>query len=82
MSKVTELATAQLSATDTLVIELVEANETPAAVIIRWPSKASVLHPHRSPLLLMCSHAPLPLPSWRWLRFVGTGSDDPTRGHR
>jgi hypothetical protein len=31
MSKVTELATAQLSATDTLVIELVEANETPAS---------------------------------------------------
>jgi hypothetical protein len=49
MSKVTELATAQLSATDTLVIELVEANETPAVVIIRWPAKVSVLHPRRFP---------------------------------
>lgn len=47
MSKVTDLATAQLSATDTLVIELVEANETPAVVIIRWPAKVSVLHPRR-----------------------------------
>ncbi len=49
MSKVTELATAQLSATDTLVIELVEANETPAVVIVRWPAKASILHPRRLP---------------------------------
>jgi hypothetical protein len=38
MSKVTTLATAQLSATDTLTIELIEANETPAVVIIRWPA--------------------------------------------
>jgi hypothetical protein len=39
MSHVTELATVQLTATDTLTIELVEANETPAVVIIRWPGK-------------------------------------------
>jgi hypothetical protein len=44
MSKVTELATAQLSATDTLTIELIEADETPAVVIVRWPAKASVFH--------------------------------------
>ena len=49
MSKVTPLATAQITATDTLTIELVEANETPAVVIVRWPAKPSVLHPHRFP---------------------------------
>jgi hypothetical protein len=50
MSKVTELATAQLSATDTLTIELIEADETPAVVIVRWPLKLSVLHPRRLPV--------------------------------
>jgi hypothetical protein len=49
MSKVTTLAEGQLSATDTLTIELVEANETPAVIIVRWPAKPSVLHPHRFP---------------------------------
>ena len=49
MSKVTTLATAQLSATDTLTIELIEADETPAVVIVRWPLKPSVLHPRRFP---------------------------------
>jgi hypothetical protein len=49
MSKVIELASGQINAVDTLVIELVEANETPAVVIVRWPSKASVLHPLRFP---------------------------------
>jgi len=49
MSNVTPLATARLSATDTLVIELVEANERPAVVIVRWPAKASILHPRRFP---------------------------------
>jgi hypothetical protein len=47
MSEITELASAQLTAIHQLVIELVEANETPAVVIVRWPVKASVLHPHR-----------------------------------
>ena len=51
MSKVTPLATAQITAADTLTIELVEANETPAVVIVRWPAKPSVLHPHRFPVL-------------------------------
>ncbi len=50
MSKVTELSSAQLTATDTLVIELIEANETPAVVIVRWPSKPSVLHPRLFPV--------------------------------
>ena len=44
MSKITELASGHINAADTLVIELIEANETPAVVIVRWPSKPSVLH--------------------------------------
>jgi hypothetical protein len=47
MSKVTELASAQLNGHDSITIELIEADETPAVVIIRWPSKPTVLHPHR-----------------------------------
>jgi hypothetical protein len=49
MSQVTELASGQINAVDTLVIELVEANETPAVVIVRWPSMPSVLHPRVFP---------------------------------
>jgi hypothetical protein len=49
MSKITELASAAITAADTLTIELVEADETPAVVIIRWPAKPSILHPHRFP---------------------------------
>ena len=49
MPKVTELASAQLTAVDTITIELVQANETHTVVIIRWPAKASVLHPRRFP---------------------------------
>ena len=49
MSRFT-LAEGQLSATDTLTIELVEANETPAAVIIRRPVRASALHPRLFPV--------------------------------
>jgi hypothetical protein len=44
MSKVTELASGAITATDYLVIELIEADETPAAVIVRWPLKPTVLH--------------------------------------
>jgi len=47
MSQITLLATGAITAADTVTIELVEADETPAAIIIRWPVKASVLHPHR-----------------------------------
>jgi hypothetical protein len=30
-------------------LELVEADETPAVVIVRWPFKPSVMHQHRLP---------------------------------
>jgi hypothetical protein len=42
MSKVIELASGQITNTETITVELIEANETPAVVIIRWPSKPSV----------------------------------------
>lgn len=32
---------------ETITVELIEAHETPAVVIIRWPAKPSVIHPHR-----------------------------------
>lgn len=49
MSQITQLATGQISATDTITVELVEADETPAVVIITWPAKPSILHPRRFP---------------------------------
>jgi hypothetical protein len=49
MTQRTVLAEGQINGTASIIIELVEADETPAAVIIRWPSKSSVLHPRRFP---------------------------------
>jgi hypothetical protein len=47
MSKITPLASGQITAVDMITVELVEADETPAVVIVRWPSKPTVLHPRR-----------------------------------
>jgi hypothetical protein len=49
MSTVTVLAECQLTAFSTISIELVEANETPAVVVITWPGKATMLHPRLFP---------------------------------
>ena len=49
MSQVTELASGQLTAVSTITIELVEATETPAVVIIRWPERPCITHPRRFP---------------------------------
>ena len=49
MTQITQLASSQINASDTITIELVEADETPAVVIIRWPAKATVCHPRRFP---------------------------------
>ena len=49
MSKVTTLGTAQLNGADSIRIELVEADETPAVVIVTWPLKPTVCHPRRFP---------------------------------
>jgi hypothetical protein len=49
MSKITILGEAQITPSDTLAVELVEADENPAVVIVRWPLKATILHPRRFP---------------------------------
>jgi hypothetical protein len=51
MSDVTRLAECTITAFATITIELVEANETPAVVVITWPGKATTLHPRLSPTL-------------------------------
>ena len=48
MSHVTQLASGQLTATDAVTIELIQADETPAVVIVPVAeAKPTVLHPHR-----------------------------------
>jgi hypothetical protein len=49
MSKLTTLASGQITPSrhGIITIELVEADETPAVVIIRWPARPTVLHSHR-----------------------------------
>jgi hypothetical protein len=42
-------ASGAITATDIITIELLEADETPAVVIIRWPVKPTILHPRRFP---------------------------------
>jgi hypothetical protein len=49
MSTITTLAEGQITPTDTITIELVEADETPTVIIVRWPLKATVCHPRRFP---------------------------------
>jgi hypothetical protein len=49
MSKITELASGQITAVDGITVELVETDEHPTVVIVRWPDKASVIHPRRFP---------------------------------
>jgi hypothetical protein len=49
MSNVTLLAEVQITAFTMISVELVEANETPAVVVITWPGKATTLHPRLFP---------------------------------
>jgi hypothetical protein len=49
VSKLTPLASSEINASDRLTVELVEAEETPAVVMVRWPAKPSVTHPRRFP---------------------------------
>jgi hypothetical protein len=51
MSQVTELSSGQITAIDTITIKLVDADETPGVVIVRWPVKPSVIHPRRFPAI-------------------------------
>ena len=49
MSKVTPLASGQVTAADTLSVELVETIETPTVVLLRWPAAPSVTDPDKFP---------------------------------
>jgi hypothetical protein len=49
VSKVTPLASNQITASDTITVELIEADETPTVVVVSWPVKPTVLHPRRFP---------------------------------
>jgi hypothetical protein len=49
VSQVTHLVSGQLNGADSIRIELIEADETPAVVIVTWPTKATVCHPRRFP---------------------------------
>jgi hypothetical protein len=51
-------ASGQINGADSILIELVEADETPAVVIVTWPVKPTVLHPRRFPTALTLRHAP------------------------
>ena len=45
MSNITPLASGQVTAADTLTIELVKPLDMPAVVIIRWPAQPSITDP-------------------------------------
>ena len=49
MSQITQLTSGAITAVDTITVELIEADETPAVIIVRWPVKPTVLHPRRFP---------------------------------
>jgi hypothetical protein len=49
MSKITRLAETSVGAFSAIIVELVEADETPAVVIVQWPLQPTVLHPRRFP---------------------------------
>jgi hypothetical protein len=51
MSKLTELASAQINATDAITIVLVEPEGMPPSVIIHWPPQPTVRIPGRFPEL-------------------------------
>jgi hypothetical protein len=49
MSKLTELASGQITNSDAIVIVLSEPEDIPASVIIHWPAKPTVVDPRRFP---------------------------------
>jgi hypothetical protein len=49
MSQITQLASGAITAVDTITVELIETDTNSSVVIIKWPDKATVLHPRRFP---------------------------------
>jgi hypothetical protein len=47
--KFTQLTSGAITAVDTITVELIEADETPAVIIVSWPVKPTVLQPRRFP---------------------------------
>ena len=47
MATVTELATGQITLSDSLTVELHRSIEAPPAVLLVWPAAPSVTDPHR-----------------------------------
>jgi hypothetical protein len=74
--QITELASGAITAVDTVTIELVEADETPVVVIVRWPAKATVSHPRRFRLARILLPASSP-PSSSWRSFDGSNGYEP-----
>ena len=77
MSQVTVLAEGQITPSNAVVVELVEADETPAAVIIRWPAKPTVLHPRRFLTPRLSSRACSPKPTRRSPQSKQAGGCEP-----
>jgi hypothetical protein len=77
MSQITQLAAGQITAVDTLTIELVETAEHPTVVIIRWPIKPTVIHPHRFGTAADGAPVRSRLLLSGWLKSDGTGSCEP-----
>ena len=68
MSKITELASGQIINSDAIAIVLPEPDDTPASVIIHWPTKPSVLDPKR---FATSADAPFPVPRVRGVDVSG-----------
>jgi hypothetical protein len=49
VSNITELASAQITASDAVVVVLSEPDDMPASVIVHWPLNPSVIAPKRFP---------------------------------
>lgn len=79
MSKVTELARAQLTPSphNTVTVELIEADETPAVVIVTWPQRRPCYTRNASPTWLPRSRDCSPAPLLNWHRSSQGGSYDP-----
>jgi hypothetical protein len=58
----------EINASDRVTVELVEADETPAVVIIRWPVKPTILHPRRFADARLLSSGCSPRRTRRWRR--------------
>jgi hypothetical protein len=81
MSNITTLATGHITAVDHTDIELVEGDETPAVVIIRWPDKPTILHPRRFPAGGDAAVRAFAAASSRWRRYAGIGGFDSLEDH-